>query len=201
MYIYINKEIPNSYFEIDKALDSEGFNLGTTYQDYLDNKFVLLSDEQIIFHNKYPEASVEEVYNMKLNSKIEKGAEEKILLNYYYNNAKSTPCVIISDTIETFVRLTQGEIDDIIKVINAKKILSIKDECVWFLGEYKISMIPDEMEKLISQICLYINECDIVYKDTLLKLENKNLQTSYSNDYYESIFPKKIILNIDKYVA
>lgn len=64
---YIKKSIPKQYVEFETALSPEEYNnIGTTWQDYLDNKWVRLSNEQLAFHNEHPEASVKEVWDMEI---------------------------------------------------------------------------------------------------------------------------------------
>lgn len=64
---YIKKSIPKQYVEFETALSPEEYNnIGTTWHDYLDNKWVRLSNEQLTFHNEHPEASVKEVWDMEI---------------------------------------------------------------------------------------------------------------------------------------
>lgn len=68
MNTYINKNSEILYVELSVALDPESNFVGTTWQDYEAGAWVLLTDEQMAFHEAYPIASVEEVFNMKLIS-------------------------------------------------------------------------------------------------------------------------------------
>ena len=55
------------FVEFSEALNPELYdNLGSTWQDYLDNKWVLLSSEQVAFREEHPTASVKEVYDMEI---------------------------------------------------------------------------------------------------------------------------------------
>lgn len=81
MYTYIKYELKGYYFEIPSLLDNENFNVGETLEDFINGKFVLLNDEQLNFKTEHPEATVEEVFNMKLNEvirTIEQAKNEKI---------------------------------------------------------------------------------------------------------------------------
>lgn len=67
MYTYIKKSVGGFYFELPEKLNpAEYNNIGETYQDFVDNKFVLLSDEQVKFHEENPRASVKQVFDMQL---------------------------------------------------------------------------------------------------------------------------------------
>lgn len=67
MYTYIKYNISGKYVEFPEQLDPALYNnLGTTYQDYVAGNWVLLSDEQLAFKTENPNASVKEVFEMKL---------------------------------------------------------------------------------------------------------------------------------------
>lgn len=64
--IYINKDAQTLYVELSERLDSENNIIGTTWEDYKAGAWVLLSLDQVAFHENNPSASVEEVFNMQL---------------------------------------------------------------------------------------------------------------------------------------
>lgn len=66
-FTYIKKSIPSEFVVFAEPLKSEEYdNLGETWQDYLDNKWVLLNEQQVAFHRSNPTASVKEVFDMQL---------------------------------------------------------------------------------------------------------------------------------------
>jgi hypothetical protein len=52
MITYIRKNIKGYYIEFPEEIDAQYWEgkIGTTYTDFLDGKWVLLSDEQVAFH-------------------------------------------------------------------------------------------------------------------------------------------------------
>ncbi|WAX17106.1 hypothetical protein PF672P2_00009 [Parabacteroides phage PF672P2] len=64
--MYINKDAETIYVELDAPLDQDNNQIGSTWEDYIDGAWLLLSDEQVAFHDANPDASVEEVFNMQL---------------------------------------------------------------------------------------------------------------------------------------
>ena len=67
-YIYIKRSITKRYASFERPLSSEEYNnLGETWQDYLNNKWVLLSEDQVEFLEQNPNASVKEVWNKELD--------------------------------------------------------------------------------------------------------------------------------------
>lgn len=63
--IYINKEAETIYVELEYLLDEESNYIGSTWDDYLNGAWILLSDEQVAFHEAHPDASQLEVWNME----------------------------------------------------------------------------------------------------------------------------------------
>lgn len=74
--IYINKTAKGVYVDLDTALDAECNYIGTSWEDYNNGAWVLLTDEQLGFRKENPSASVQEVFNMKINEAVV-SAEDK----------------------------------------------------------------------------------------------------------------------------
>lgn len=66
--IYIQKQI--GFFEQEEILP-DSYNVGKALADYENGAFLLLSDEQVAFHEAHPEASLLEVWNMELTPTTE----------------------------------------------------------------------------------------------------------------------------------
>lgn len=65
MYTYVKRNIPKHYVTLERELNPDLYsNIGSTYEDYLYNKYVLLTDEQVAFHEANPDASIEEVFKL-----------------------------------------------------------------------------------------------------------------------------------------
>ena len=76
-FTYIKKNVKGNYVTFpNQFIDELYSNIGTTYEDYLDNKWVLLTAEQLAFKEENPDASVEEVFNMALNPEPERTVEQ-----------------------------------------------------------------------------------------------------------------------------
>ena len=59
-----------------EELDTVNYEVGTTWEDYVAGKYVLLTEEQIAFKEANEGASVEEVFNMQLTPIPEPTPEE-----------------------------------------------------------------------------------------------------------------------------
>lgn len=69
-YTYITKENKLTYIGLNDPLDPTCYNIGENYEDYMAGKWVLLSEDQVLFKEEHPDATVEEVFNMKLVEKV-----------------------------------------------------------------------------------------------------------------------------------
>lgn len=70
-YTYITKENKLTYIGLNDLLDPSSNDIGESYLDFLAGKWVLLSEEQVLFKEEHPDATVKEVFNMKLVEKVD----------------------------------------------------------------------------------------------------------------------------------
>lgn len=81
-YVYIKKSIAKHFVDFAEPLSAEEYNnLGETWEDYQDNKWVLLSDEQVAFYEQHLDASPKEVWDMEIYipvKTLEQAKQEKI---------------------------------------------------------------------------------------------------------------------------
>jgi hypothetical protein len=68
MITYIRKSIKGYYIEFPEEIDSKYWEgkIGSTYEDFLNDKWIHLSDEQVVFHKEHPEANISQVIVMEL---------------------------------------------------------------------------------------------------------------------------------------
>lgn len=80
MITYIKFDVLKHYVELNEELNENLYNnIGETWADYLLNKWVKLSDEQVQFRIDNPSASVKEVFEMKIEEVI---VPEKTIEDY-----------------------------------------------------------------------------------------------------------------------
>lgn len=63
--IYIKKQLGFYFSEVQLG---DTYNVGTTLEDYDNGTFLLLSDEQVAFHEAFPDATPLQVWNMEIPS-------------------------------------------------------------------------------------------------------------------------------------
>lgn len=90
MFTYLKKDISNHYVEFEEMLDPELYdNIGTTYEDYKNNKWIILDEDQLAFKSEHPTATIEEIINKALNpitpAQVRRSKNNE-LSTYYYDN-------------------------------------------------------------------------------------------------------------------
>lgn len=92
--LYIHKQ--NGFWECEEFLP-DSYLIGTTFEEYENGGYVLLSDEQVAFHAAHPDASQMEVWNMQLLPvpvrTVEQAVQEKLMQIDMYDR---------SDAVNTF---------------------------------------------------------------------------------------------------
>ena len=63
---YLQRDVERNQIEFDFELDSENYTIGRTWSDYINGRWVPMSDAQIAFSDEHPTASVKEIFDMKL---------------------------------------------------------------------------------------------------------------------------------------
>lgn len=66
MKTYIRKSIKGYYIDFPEEIDAQYWagKIGSTYQDFLDDKWILLSNEQLAFKEAHPRFSIQNIIEM-----------------------------------------------------------------------------------------------------------------------------------------
>lgn len=68
--LYVNIDSASKVINLDFELD-DNYEVGTTYEDYLDGKWVKLNADQEEFYNTHPSASIREIFDCELTPPYE----------------------------------------------------------------------------------------------------------------------------------
>lgn len=201
MKTYIRKDIKGLYIEFPQELDNEVWEdkIGTTYQDFLEGKWVLLSEEQVNFHKENPQASINEVLNMELDEhlELERTLEiaqiEAIQKLNAYDNSDAVNGFTINGTIKAW--FTVQERTNYKNSLDSAKLLGV-DTLQFFVGDQALTIDTSMAERLLAMIQIYADACFIQTK----KHENaiKALETIEEVDNYDFTtgYPNKLEFNI-----
>lgn len=193
-YIYIKYDVPKHYITLEEELTEELFtNLGSTYEDYLDNKWVKLSEEQMAFKDANPNASIKEIWNMELQpipiQTLAQYKNNKIIEITMYDQSTEVNSFTINSALTAW--FTAAERSNYKSSIEAAKLLG-QNTLAFFVGDMLLQVPTTEAEYMLAQIQLYADRCFLVTKNH--KVNVMNLETieevesyDYTRDYPEKL--------------
>jgi hypothetical protein len=191
-YTYIKRSQYGKYLTFNEPLSPDEYNnLGTTWDDFLDDKWVLLSDEQVAFHEEYPEASVQEVWNMQLTPPhvrtLEEAKSEMIQKIDEYDSSDSVNSFLVNDTIKAW--FTADERANYRNSIDSAETLGV-EELTFFIGGMLTTVPTANAKTMLATVQLYADQCYIVtqlHKDTVNGFETIEAVDSFD---YKSGYPE-----------
>ena len=199
-YTYIKQDIKGYYIEFDEMFNPDLYNnLGETWEDFLDNKWVLLSDEQVAFHEEHPTASVKEVWDMELTPEpiyirtLEDAKNEMIANIDAYDSSINVNGFTVNNEIEAW--FTADERSNYKSSIDAAKLLGV-ETLSFFVNDIEMTLPTESVEYMLAQIQLYADQCYIVTKQH--KLDVNALETIEEVDAYPYMngYPKRINFDV-----
>lgn len=201
---YVRKSINGYYIGFPEEIDAEYWEgkIGTTYEDFLDNKWILLSEEQLKFHEENPYASVKEVLAMELTPKpdlvvyertLEDAKHEAINKINNYDRSENVNQIIVNDDIKVW--FTPEERANYKNSVESAKLLGINEVSI-FIGDTLFSVSVEKAEKMLAYIQLYADECFIVTKQHKLNIEALETIEEVDNYDFESGYPEKLSFDL-----
>ena len=195
MVTYIKKNIPSNYITLEKELDKSLHNdVGVTYEAYLNNWWVLLSAEQVKFHEDNPNASIEEVIKMELNlvpqvDELVEAKKQKLTQIINYDRSYKVNNFIINESINAW--FTVQERLNYKQSVEAAKLLG--EETLDFLvNGMPFTISVTNAEYMLAQIQRYADKCYMVTEqhkanvDALTTVEEVNIY-NYTQGYPEML--------------
>lgn len=173
MKTYLIRSVKGSYWSGDYDLDPSMYDMGTTYEDYLNDKFIELSDAQLQFHQDNPKASVREVIAMELDPSAPEPMEEEILQNAKskkkreiaeYSGSEDVRSYYLDDTRFWIDR------DDRIRMANDIDIAESKNQALFDLTT-DLTVDTDVAREILMDIGDYDNSCDVAEKRKMEEVE------------------------------
>ena len=87
-YTYITKRNKLTYIGLDNLLDPSCNDIGESYLDFLAGKWVLLSEEQVLFKEEHPNATIREVLDMKIAEREPEPLQAEVIEAEVFNRTK-----------------------------------------------------------------------------------------------------------------
>ena len=165
METYIRKSIPGYFVEFPEEIDPVYWQgkIGTTYQDFEQDKWIHLSDEQVEFYYEHPYATVEEIINMALTPRtLERAKAEKLEQIDEYNNSDTINGFdVVKDGVTVSDWLTPEKRSNYRNSIDAAKLVGLTSLSL-YVGGMAVTLPTQDAELMLAQIQLYADQCFMV---------------------------------------
>lgn len=202
MKTYIKIDVPKYYIEFAEEIDAQYWegNIGTTYQDFLNGKWVLLSEAQLTFKEEHPNASVKEVLDMEISPvhirTLQEAKQEKMQAITEYDFSENVNSFYIVNNGQTITAWINSEQRANYKnSLDSAEMLGLEEVHPIFNGVQLT--IPTSTAKLaLAQIQIYADRCFIVtetHKANVNSLDTIEAVDSYNN---ETGYPEKLTFTL-----
>lgn len=202
MKTYIRKNINGFYIDFPEEIDAEYWEgkIGTTYEDFQDNKWILLSDEQLAFKEEHPNLPIKNIIEMELPQALERTLEDaktqRINAIKTYDNSNSVngfDVVCDGNTITAW--LTPSERANYRSSIDAAELLGIENLSL-YIGEISVTLPTATAKLMLAQIQMYADQCFIVTKQHEAAVEELSTVEAVDNYDITQGYPTKLVFNI-----
>ena len=196
MKTYIWKKQKGFYVDFEEEIDSDYWEgqIGTTYEDFSNGKWVLLSDEQALFHKEHPEASIREVFIMETDptdtqNSLEMAKNRKLIELSEYDNGSEINDFTVNNELHAW--FTPEMRSNYRNSIDAAKLLGI-DNLQVFIGDTLITLPTTAAEQMLAAIQLYADQCYIVTRQHRTIIESLNNIDDVDNYNFMINYPVKL---------
>lgn len=191
--IYIKLSLKSKFLELENKLSDSRIDIGSTYEDYLNNLWVLLSDEQVEFYKNNPTASVKEVWDMELTpapeitlDEVKRNVIDAIKM---YDSSTEVNAFIVNGVMEAW--LTPEERSNYKSSIDAAKLVGL-ESLSFFINDVLLTTTPQQAELMLANIQLYADHCFIVTKQHIEAVNALETIEEVENYDYTIGYPSKL---------
>lgn len=189
MHVFINKNILGGFFYLKENNIS---NLGSTWEDYENNLFVELNEEQKQFLEDNPGVTPKEVWNMEIEEVIIPGKT----IEQYRNELSFNIMNYDYQTNEFFINdistwLTPSERSNYKQSIESAKLLG-EERLQFFVNDTLIDVSVEQAEQMLAMVQLYADKCFIVTKTHQNNIKNLTSVEDIENYNYKTGYPEKL---------
>lgn len=201
IYVYIKKNHSTHFVEFSEALNPELYdNLGSTWQDYLDNKWVILSDEQVAFRDEHPNASVKEVYDMEIVVPVrtlEMAKQEKLwaIEDYDRSDHVNSFTIDFGGGVTQEAWITPDQRSNYKNSLDSAELLGLEEVHPVFNGQ-QLTLSLQVAKMALAQIQIYADRCYIVtetHKTNVQALDSVEAVDAYD---HTANYPNKLTFPI-----
>lgn len=192
-YVYIKKSIAKHFVDFAEPLSAEEYNnLGETWEDYEDNKWVLLSENQVVFYEEHPEATPKEVWDMEIvvpAKTLEEAKQEKVWEIEQYDHSDNVNNFTLG---EQQMWLTVEERQQIATQISANEAVGRETMTKWFHGvEYTFTIA--QWKQMLVAVEVYAGDALNVTEGHKAAVNALQIVEAVENYDYTTGYPTKLV--------
>lgn len=198
--IYINKDIEGYYFESEEYLER-----GLTYTDFLNGKNIRLSDDQVVYHNDFPDASIKELmdvykyengnitwFTQKAPVTLESVKQKKLGQLSAYDNSDAVNSFTIGDES---MWLTPQQRQQVSMQIQANEDLGREEMTKWFNGK-QFTFTLFKWRQMLSALEVYAGDALNATEMHKANINNLNTIEDIQNYDYTVGYPEKLVFAV-----
>ena len=187
---YIRKGV--GFFRIKNGLNPNNYNIGRTFEDYEDGKFVPLNDEQLAWRADHPQAYPDEVWNMEHS--VAHAIEQKLAALTEYDNSDAVNSVIING-MQTW--LTVPERTNYNTSIAAATEMGLED-ISFFVGNVELTVSTAQAKAMLAAVQLYADACFIATKTHAANISNLTTVEEVEAYDFTQGYPERPVFNLQR---
>lgn len=199
-YSYLKRS--KGILEFDFELDPELYRVGTTWSDYNNNYWVIITQEHLDFRAANPGCSYQEMFNLKMNEVVvHEPSEEELTERARSRKIREISEYDTSENVNSFVLngnnvwLDKATRISLIKTVEIEKTTGREYTTLW-LNDVSYTLPVDTCIGLLYQLELYALDC--YNKTSEHKVNVKGLATKEEIESYDHTagYPEKIVVEI-----
>ena len=202
MKTYIRKSIKGYYIDFPEEIDAQYWagKIGSTYEDFRNDKWIPLSNEQLAFKQAHPNLSVKNIIEMTeptpYQRTLEDAKQEKLAeIEQYDNSDFVNGFDVVSNGNTITAWLTPSERANYRSSIDAAELVGVNNLSL-YIGEMPITLPTATAKLMLAQIQLYADQCFIVTKQHESAVEALDSIQSVDNYDVTQDYPNKLVFNI-----
>lgn len=193
-YYYI--KLGSGVIVLSTPLDGAAYNIGATYNDYLNGLFVPLTDDQSYFYLSHKNATTAAVWECGANIPHEPSIDDiraqKLNELSMYDNSSAVNEFIINGVGAWF---TPSERTNYSSSVSAAKLLGV-EMLSFYVSGIKLDVPTDAAERMLAAVMLYADSCFIVTKQHEAAINSLETIEEINNYDFEVGYPEKLVFNI-----
>lgn len=194
---------PKKYYYIKSGkilcFDSKlttNYNIGTTYDDYLNGFYVELNDNQIEFYLHNRDASISSIWlcgeNITTNLSIDDIRSKKLTDLINYDSSDAVNQFIINGIGAWFTPTERAQYGSSILAAETMGVESL----TFYIGDTALTVPTMMAKQMLAAVQLYADSCFIITKQHEAQIKVLETVDEIENYNFETEYPEKLIFSI-----